>query len=71
MKYMKGGKNMQFKEFLIKYGYTNKTFSECYGINHRTVQDWSYRGCPEFTLQLLVKYEELLRKYNKLVTNEG
>ena len=57
---------MEFRQFLKDFGYSNKSFSEKYAIKIRTVENWSYRGCPEFVLTLLYELEECRKEIKTL-----
>lgn len=57
---------MNFKDVLEEYGYTVKTFSEKFGIKRRTVENWSYRGCPDYLLLLISLYLKLNQDFINL-----
>lgn len=47
---------MGVKELRTQYSMTRKEFSEFFGINYRTVQNWELgiRNCPAYVLDLMM-----------------
>lgn len=47
---------MNIKELRHLAGWTQREFSEYFGIPHRTIQNWEggQRHCPEYLLELIL-----------------
>ena len=56
-----------FKSFLKVYDYSCKSYSLKYGLNLRTVENWSYRGVPENVFRLIMELEKVSRERDDLL----